>query len=202
MKNKKCVKNGKNCNNKNKCSNKNCAVKSKQRGQAKPGPATVTLRNLNAAAAGISGSKSMSSGLAASPTAKPAASTTEDAMTTANRIQKSANTFHDMYSRYNTLRELASTLNGLSPAAPLPAGVSVEKIELTFTVAGKTRSTLAADIRTVGEIAPLIASSLSGLIEKMYTEVFSLNNTGAAMQRALELAIVKPSTPNSNDKKD
>jgi hypothetical protein len=107
-----------------------------------------------------------------------------------------------MYSRYNTLRELASTLNGLSPAAPLPTGVSVDKIELTFTVAEKTYSTLASDVRTVGEIAPLIASALSSLIEKMYTEVFSLNNTGAAMQRALETAIVKPSTQTNNDKKD
>ena len=206
MKNKKCIKNSKKCNNKNKCSNKNCAAKSKKSGQSKSGSATVTLRGPSSANTGLSAVKPMTVGFSTAATSTPptpvATTTTEDAMTTANRIQKSANTFHDMYERYNTLRELGKVLNGLSSTAPLPAGVIVDKIELVFTVEGRTYTTLASDIRTVGEIAPLIASSLSGLIEKMYTEVFSLNNTGAAMQRALETAIVKPSTPTNNVKKD
>jgi len=199
MKNKKCVKNSKKCNNKNKCVSKNCAVKSKPRGQSKAGATTVTLRDLNSTADGIAATKPMTAGVNTKP---PATTNTEDAMTTANRIQKSANTFHDMYSRYNTLRELGKVLNGLPATAPLPDGVTIDKVEMVFTVAGRTYSTLTSDIRTVSEIAPLLSSSLSGLIEKMYTEVFSLNNTNATMQHALEVAIVKPSTPNSNDKKD
>ena len=116
---------------------------------------------------------------------------TEDAAITASRIQQNAVAFYALYERYNTLRELARVLNGLQQNSPFPADVKIEQIEMTFNIGGVSRSVTMAEPRMVGEIAPMLASTLSTFIELMHQEIFTLNTASTAMQQAIENTILR-----------
>lgn len=119
----------------------------------------------------------------------------EDATVTAERIQKNATNFYSLYERYNTLRELARVLNGLPQNNPIPDAAKIDKISMSFTVNGKSRTVDMADVRLIGEIAPLIANTLSTFIEHMHQEIFTLNTAGTAMQQAIENTILRREAP-------
>lgn len=177
----------KNCSNKNACAAKNkCGDKN-------------NLPSLDAAPLTATTTEDMrpSAGAVAIVTSKntPIQTVTEDATFTAERIHKSATTFYDVYSRYNAVRELAKQINGLPQSGALPPHVKINSIEFSFTIGDAAHVVSMAEVKTAGEIAPLLASTLSTLIEKMYQEIFSLNNISTAMQRAIETAIAKPSSP-------
>lgn len=121
----------------------------------------------------------------------PVETRTEDAAVTAARIQQNASTFYSLYERYNTVRELARVLNGLQQNSPFPNDVKIEQLELTFNIAGVSQSVTMAEPRAVGELAPIIASTLSTFIELMHQEIFNLNTSSAAMQQAIENTILR-----------
>jgi len=121
----------------------------------------------------------------------PVETRTEDAAVTAARIQQNALEFYSLYERYTTLRELARVLNGLQQNSPFPADVKIEQIEFTFNIGGVSNSVTMAEPRAVGEIAPIIASTLSTFIELMHQEIFTLNASGSAMQQAIENTILR-----------
>jgi ethanolamine utilization protein EutA (predicted chaperonin) len=121
----------------------------------------------------------------------PVETRTEDAAITAARIQQNASTFYELYARYTTVRELARVLNGLQQNSPFPNDVKIEQLELTFNVGGVSRSVTMAEPRAVGELAPIIASTLSTFIELMHQEIFNLNASSAAMQQAIENTILR-----------
>lgn len=121
----------------------------------------------------------------------PVETRSEDAAITAARIQQNASTFYELYERYTTLRELARALNGSQQSSPFPADIKIEQIELTFNIGGVSKSVTMAEPRAVGEIAPIIASTLSTFIELMHQEIFTLNASGSAMQQAIENTILR-----------
>jgi hypothetical protein len=121
----------------------------------------------------------------------PVETRTEDAAVTAARIQQNAEIFYSLYERYNTLRELARVLNGLQQNSPFPQDVKIEQVELTFNIGGVSRSVTMTEPRVVGELAPMIASTLSTLIELMHQEIFTLNTASTAMQQAIENTILR-----------
>lgn len=121
----------------------------------------------------------------------PVDSRTEDAAVTAARIQQNALAFYSLYERYSTLRELARVLNGLQQNSPFPADVKIEQVELTFNIGGVSHSVTMAEPQVVGELAPIIASTLSRFIEFMHQEIFTLNTASAAMQQAIENTILR-----------
>lgn len=133
------------------------------------------------------------------PVTAPAAQTetpettsrSEAPVVTAERIHKNAQEFYSLYSRYNDLRELAKVLNKLPTSTPLPETVKLHGIDLVFEIDNVVRSVRMADVRTIGEIAPLIASSLSQFIELMHQEIFTLTASSAAMQQAIENTIAR-----------
>jgi hypothetical protein len=86
---------------------------------------------------------------------------------------------------------LARVLNGLQQNSPFPADVKIEQIEFTFNIGGVSNSVTMAEPRAVGEIAPIIASTLSTFIELMHQEIFTLNASGSAMQQAIENTILR-----------
>lgn len=183
-----------------KCGKKNCGKKScsknkrahNSKNSATPTLATKASQGTRAAVVPLE------AGVAFSNKSQPRPKVvTESATFTAERIQKNADTFFSMYSRYEAVRELAKRLNGLPQSGPLPSSVTFNKIEFNFVIDGKEYSVDMAEIKSVLEITPLIANTLSVFLEKMYQEIFSLNNIGSAMQRAIEQAIVKPVTPNT-----
>lgn len=156
-----------------------------------------SLRNETGADASPDTRPSVSAVVTAASKAAAPQTVTEDAMFTAERILKSATFFHELYARYNAVRELAKQLNGLPQSSPLPAAVKIDKIEFSFTIGEQAHVVSMAEVKTAGEIAPILASTLSTCMEKMYQEIFSLNNISTAMQRAIETAIVKPTTANN-----
>lgn len=124
----------------------------------------------------------------------------EEVGTTAQRLQQNATRLNELYTNYSNLRELAAKLNGLTPTAPLPADVIIDKVEFVFTVNSKTYTVPMAPVRAVGEVAAIIGNTLSSIMEQMYTEVFSLNSGGPAIQRAIERAIVSWKPASNADK--
>lgn len=197
----------------NRCK-KNCK---KSRSNKKPAAAVRTKKRfaavahpappLEAQAAGVS--------LSAGPvvfSAAPLAATKapmrakEDAMITAARIHKSANSFYEMYERYHAIQKLAKCLNGLPQSAELPANLRIKDVQFSFELDGAPYVANIADVKTKGEIAPVLANAIVSLIEKMYQEIFALTTVSTSMQRAIEAAIVKPTTSasleNANDKKN
>lgn len=127
----------------------------------------------------------------AAPSPPATAARSEESAVTAERIHKNAQEFYALYSRYNDLRELAKALNKLPNTAPLPENVKVHSVDLTFEVENVVRTVRLADVRAIGEIAPLIAISLSRFIELMHQEVFTLTASSSAMQQAIENTIAR-----------
>ena len=113
--------------------------------------------------------------------------------------------FNQLYQRYTTLRELARPLNGLSQAAVLPDNIQIKNIALTFSVGDKTYSADIDTVRSIGEIAPLLAAALRVTIEQMSQELFTLEHLVTGMQKSIQQALSlanKPADISLEDKKD
>lgn len=107
----------------------------------------------------------------------------------AEAIRAGGNKFTELYEKYTTLRELARPLNGLSQGAVLPDNVQVNSVTLNFTVNGTQHSVELDTVRTIAEIAPILSIGIRAVIERMNTELFSLNHLVSGMQASIQQAL-------------
>lgn len=103
-------------------------------------------------------------------------------------IKRGGEKFYDYYSAYKTIRELARPLNGLSQSAPIPRGLSIQKISIDFTVKEKSYTVEIPEPQKTGDIAPLIAFAIRDLVEKMNNELHILSYLVSSMHNSVQSA--------------
>lgn len=100
-------------------------------------------------------------------------------------IKTHATNFDGLYANYNSLRNLAKPLNGLPQTDMFPSNVQITNIKIDYVLDGAQNTAQISKVNSIGEIAPLLAAALRGLIDDIRQELVLLDQTTAAVKNAV-----------------
>lgn len=92
----------------------------------------------------------------------------------------------DLYSRYTKVHTLAREMNGLPDSAPLPQQIKIHNISFTYSIDGKTQTTLADLISPshVGEISHLLMSEIERIVDDITNHLTKIRELATASEQA------------------
>lgn len=88
----------------------------------------------------------------------------------AQLIAKSGEAIVNAYRKYDVLRLLASRLNGLQESAPLPAGLNIKSIKISFELDGAHWNAEVDTVHKAGDLARLLSGAIADLVKTIRDE--------------------------------